>query len=72
MIRTPKFWHQPRGILAFGLWPFGRFFGGITALRQRWAKKATRATCPVICIGNINAVSYTHLTLPKISPVAIS
>ena len=55
MIRTPKFWHQPRGILAFGLWPFGRFFGGITALRQRWAKKATRASCPVICIGNINA-----------------
>ena len=55
MIRTPKFWHQPRGILAFGLWPFGRLFGGITALRQRWAKKATRASCPVICIGNINA-----------------
>jgi tetraacyldisaccharide 4'-kinase len=24
-------------------------------LRQRWAKKATRASCPVICIGNINA-----------------
>ena len=55
MMRTPKFWHQPRGIMAFGLWPFSWFYGCVTALRQRWAKEATRASCPVICIGNINA-----------------
>ena len=55
MIRTPQFWHQPPGLMAFGLWPLGRLYGAATAWRQSRALEAAHPPCPVICIGNINA-----------------
>ncbi|WP_347821013.1 tetraacyldisaccharide 4'-kinase [uncultured Planktomarina sp.] len=55
MIRTPPFWHQPRGVLAYGLWPLGWLYGVATAWRQSRALQAHHAPCPVICVGNINA-----------------
>jgi len=55
MIRTPQFWHQPPGLMAYGLWPLGRLYGAATAWRQSRALEAAHPPCPVICIGNINA-----------------
>ena len=55
MIRTPQFWHQPPGLMAYGLWPLGRLYGAATAWRQSSALEAADPPCPVICIGNINA-----------------
>jgi tetraacyldisaccharide 4'-kinase len=55
MIRTPQFWHQPPGLMAYGLWPLGRLYGAATAWRQSRALEAADPPCPVICIGNINA-----------------
>ena len=55
MIRTPQFWHQPRGVLAYSLWPLGWLYGAATAWRQSRASQAHQASCPVICVGNINA-----------------
>jgi len=55
MIRTPQFWHQSPGVLAYGLWPFGWLYGAATAWRQNQASQALQAPCPVICVGNINA-----------------
>ncbi len=55
MIRTPQFWHQPPGLMAYGLWPLGRLYGAVTAWRQSCALEAADPPCPVICIGNINA-----------------
>jgi|TARA_B110000240_G_scaffold94552_1_gene107215 tetraacyldisaccharide 4'-kinase len=54
MMRTPRFWYQPRGMMAFGLWPLGMLYAAATARRQRGDKAVTRISCPVICIGNIN------------------
>ncbi|MDC1263856.1 tetraacyldisaccharide 4'-kinase, partial [Planktomarina temperata] len=54
MIRTPQFWHQPPGVLAYGLWPLGWLYGAATAWRQSQASQAHHARCPVICVGNIN------------------
>tara|TARA_Y100000385_G_scaffold193244_1_gene199856 strand:+ start:87 stop:1073 length:987 start_codon:yes stop_codon:yes gene_type:complete len=55
MIRTPQFWHQPPGVMAYGLWPLGRLYGAATAWRQSRASQSLDAPCPVICVGNINA-----------------
>ena len=55
MTRTPQFWHQPRGVLAYSLWPLGWLYGAATAWRQSRASQAHQASCPVICVGNINA-----------------
>ena len=55
MIRTPQFWHQPRGVLAYSLWPLGWLYGAATAWRQSRESQAHQASCPVICVGNINA-----------------
>ena len=55
MIRTPQFWHQPPGLMAYGLWPLGRLYGAATAWRQSRASQAADPPCPVICVGNINA-----------------
>ena len=55
MIRTPQFWHQPPGLMAYGLWPLGRLYGAAMAWRQSRALEAAHPPCPVICIGNINA-----------------
>jgi len=55
MIRTPQFWHQPPGLMAFGLWPLGRLYGAATAWRQSRALEVVDPPCPVICVGNINA-----------------
>ena len=55
MIRTPQFWHQRPGLMAYGLWPLGRLYGAATAWRQSRALEAAHPPCPVICIGNINA-----------------
>ena len=55
MIRTPQFWHQPPGLMAYGLWPLGRLYGAVTAWRQSCALEVADPPCPVICIGNINA-----------------
>ncbi|MDG0984205.1 MAG: tetraacyldisaccharide 4'-kinase, partial [Planktomarina sp.] len=55
MIRTPQFWHQSPGVLAYGLWPFGWLYGAATAWRQNQASQALQAPSPVICVGNINA-----------------
>ena len=55
MISTPQFWHQPPGLMAYGLWPLGRLYGAATAWRQSRALEAAHPPCPVICIGNINA-----------------
>ena len=55
MIRTPQFWHQSPGVLAYGLWPLGWLYGAATAWRQNRASQALQAPCPVICVGNINA-----------------
>ncbi|MGB2127671.1 tetraacyldisaccharide 4'-kinase [Planktomarina sp.] len=54
-MRTPQFWHQPPGLMAYGLWPLGRLYGAATAWRQSRALEAAHPPCPVICIGNINA-----------------
>ena len=55
MISTPQFWHQPPGLMAYGLWPLGRLYGAATAWRQSRALEAAHPPCLVICIGNINA-----------------
>ena len=55
MIRTPQFWHQPPGLMAYGLWPLGRLYGAATAWRQSRALEAAHPPCPVSCSGNITA-----------------
>ncbi|MGB1234705.1 MAG: tetraacyldisaccharide 4'-kinase [Planktomarina sp.] len=53
-MRTPDFWSKPAGFLATTLRPLGAVYGWGTA--RRVARAASyQATCPVICIGNINA-----------------
>ncbi|MDT2076346.1 MAG: tetraacyldisaccharide 4'-kinase [Planktomarina sp.] len=54
MTHTPKFWYQPRGMMAFILRPLGMLYAAATACRQRRDTAATPVGCPVICIGNIN------------------
>ena len=54
MMCAPKFWHQPRGVMAFSLWPLGRIYSAATAWRLRRVSHVVRAKCPVVCIGNIN------------------
>ena len=55
MMRAPKFWYQPRGVIAVSLWPLGWIYGAATAWRLRRAKDVECVSCPVVCIGNINA-----------------
>ena len=53
-MRTPDFWHQPRGWRASLLWPLGWVYARLTAARLRRRAKVTTLV-PVICVGNINA-----------------
>jgi len=54
MIKSPNFWYQKRGLLAYVLWPLGVLYGVATAFRLMKLKGTLRAKCPVICVGNIN------------------
>lgn len=50
---TPRFWHQPAGILSTLLSPLGAIYAGATARRLR--RMGDAPGVPVICVGNLNA-----------------
>lgn len=52
-MKTPGFWNNKNFISSL-LMPLGKLYAAGTALRFR-LKKAQKATCPVICIGNLTA-----------------
>lgn len=53
-MRTPAFWYQPAGPLAWTLAPLGALYGLAGRLRMAWGKPE-RAGAPVICVGNLVA-----------------
>jgi tetraacyldisaccharide 4'-kinase len=52
-VKTPAFWSEPPGLLAWLLSPFGWLYGKVTAQRMR--DVGIRAPVPVVCIGNLTA-----------------
>ena len=50
-MRAPDFWRTDNGIARL-LEPFGLIYGAVTARRVAKARP-TRATAPVICVGNL-------------------
>lgn len=54
MLKTPKFWYQKPGLVAYGLWPLGMLYGLIVTF-IRWIKhfQEQSVTIPVISIGNL-------------------
>lgn len=52
-MKTPAFWSEPPGLLAWLLSPFGWIYGKVTA--QRMQDVGIRAPVPVICVGNLTA-----------------
>ena len=53
-MRAPEFWHEPPGLVAGLLTPFGIAFDAASRLRRAVAR-AYRAPVPVICVGNLVA-----------------
>jgi tetraacyldisaccharide 4'-kinase len=53
-MRAPEFWHQPPGLIAGLLTPFGIAFDAASRLRRAVAR-AYRPPVPVICVGNLVA-----------------
>ncbi len=49
-MREPGFWHRPRSLTSYLLWPLGALYGAVTALRMQ--RKGFEAGVPVICVGN--------------------
>ena len=55
MMRTPSFWYNGPGFLAWFLSPLGWLYSRATAQRLNKTITVIRAQSPVICIGNVNA-----------------
>ena len=53
-MRAPEFWHEPPGLVAGLLTPFGIAFDAASRLRRAVARPY-RAPVPVICVGNLVA-----------------
>ena len=53
-MRAPEFWHEPPGLIAGLLTPFGIAFDAASRLRRAVAR-AYRPPVPVICVGNLVA-----------------
>src|ERR1051325_9635581 len=53
-MRAPEFWHEPPGLIAGLLAPFGIAFDAASRLRRAVARPY-RAPVPVICVGNLVA-----------------
>jgi tetraacyldisaccharide 4'-kinase len=53
-MRAPEFWHEPPGLIAGLLAPFGVAFDAVSRLRRAVARPY-RAPVPVICVGNLVA-----------------
>ena len=53
-MRAPEFWHEPPGLIAGLLAPFGAAFDAASRLRRAVARPY-RAPVPVICVGNLVA-----------------
>jgi tetraacyldisaccharide 4'-kinase len=53
-MRAPEFWHEPPGLIAGLLAPFGMAFDAASRLRRAVARPY-RAPVPVICVGNLVA-----------------
>ena len=53
-MRAPEFWHEPPGLIAGLLAPFGAAFDAASRLR-RAVVRPYRAPVPVICVGNLVA-----------------
>jgi tetraacyldisaccharide 4'-kinase len=53
-MRAPEFWHEPPGLMAGLLAPFGAAFDAASRLRRAVARPY-RAPVPVICVGNLVA-----------------
>ena len=53
-MRAPEFWHEPPGLIAGLLAPFGMAFDAASRLR-RAVVRPYRAPVPVICVGNLVA-----------------
>jgi tetraacyldisaccharide 4'-kinase len=53
-MRAPEFWHEPPGLIAGLLAPFGAAFDAASRLRRAVARPY-RASVPVICVGNLVA-----------------
>ncbi|HEX6442262.1 MAG TPA: tetraacyldisaccharide 4'-kinase [Stellaceae bacterium] len=53
-MRAPEFWHEPPGLIAGLLAPFGMAFDAASRLR-RAIVRPYRAPVPVICVGNLVA-----------------
>ena len=51
-MRAPEFWHEPPGLIAGLLTPFGMAFDAASRLRRALARPY-RAPVPVICVGNL-------------------
>jgi tetraacyldisaccharide 4'-kinase len=49
-MRAPDFWWRKPGMASTLLYPFSLVYGAVTAARM--ARKGTRASVPVICVGN--------------------
>lgn len=55
MIRTPAFWHRRPGFFSTLLAPLGWVYASATAARVKRQDQGYRPSCPVICVGNLNA-----------------
>ncbi len=53
-MRAPEFWHEPPGLIAGLLAPFGAAFDAASRLRRAVARPYS-APVPVICVGNLVA-----------------
>jgi tetraacyldisaccharide 4'-kinase len=52
-MKTPAFWYEKPGALAWFLWPLGWLYGAVTAWRMQ--RDGERVALPVICVGNFTA-----------------
>jgi tetraacyldisaccharide 4'-kinase len=52
-MKTPAFWYEKPGALAWFLWPLGWIYGAVTAWRMQ--RKGAVVGLPVVCVGNFTA-----------------